>query len=95
MSGSLTRHAIARMAQRAIRKDDVDLIMLIGIEVEDGFLVRNKDRQAAERELKQLLSQVRRLDGKRLVVEDGRVITAYHACPSKERGLLRASRQAG
>jgi hypothetical protein len=92
MSGTLTRHVIERMAQRAIRKADVDLIMLIGTEVEDGFLVRSKDRQAAERELKQLLSQVRRLDGKRVVVADGRIITAYHARPGKERELLRASK---
>jgi hypothetical protein len=45
--------------------------------------------------LKQLLSQVRRVDGKRLVVAEGRVITAYHACPAKKRELLRGSREFG
>jgi hypothetical protein len=93
MSGMLTRHAVVRMGQRAIREDDVDLIVLIGTEVEGGYLVRSKDRQAAERQLKQLLNQVRRLDGKRVVVADGRVVTAYHAEPAKERSLLRASKR--
>lgn len=92
MTQGLTKHALARMAQRAISSADIDLIMLIGTEVEDGYLVRGKDRQAAERQLKQLLDQVRRLEGKRAVVADSRVVTAYHACPAKERNLLRAAR---
>lgn len=93
MTSALTHHAVIRMVQRAISKDDLDLIMLIGIEVEDGYLVRSKDCQAAERQLKHLLNQVRRLDGKRVVVADGRVVTAYHAHPAKERSLLRGSEQ--
>lgn len=92
MTQDLTKHALARMAQRAISSADIDLIMLIGTEVEDGYLVRGKDRQAAERQLKQLLDQVRRLEGKRAVVADSRVVTAYHARPAKERDLLRTAR---
>jgi len=93
MTGALTQHAMIRMVQRAISIDDLDLIMLIGTEVEDGYLVRSKDCRAAERRLKQLLDQVRRLDGKRVVVVDGKVVTAYHAHPAKERRLLRGSEE--
>jgi hypothetical protein len=91
MSNDLTRHAVARMSQRAIREDDLELIMLIGTEVEGGYLVRSKDCQAAEKALKRLLHQVRRLDGKRVVVGGGCVVTAYHAHASKERQLLRTA----
>ena len=86
---ALTRHAVTRMAQRAIREDDLDLIMIIGTEVRDGYIVRTKDCQAAERELKRLLDRVRRLNGKRLVVEAGHLVTAYRAERATERRLMR------
>lgn len=85
----ITRHAVQRMAQRSFRESDLDLIMMIGTEVEDGYLVRTKDRLAAERALKQLLVQIRRLDGKRVVVESGSVVTAYRPGREKERRLMR------
>jgi hypothetical protein len=87
----ITRHAVRRMAQRSFREDDLDLIMMIGTEVEDGYLVRAKDCQAAERELKRLLDQVRRLEGKRLVVEGGSVITAYRPGRETGRRLMRGA----
>jgi hypothetical protein len=93
MIGGLTQHALIRMAQRAIENDDLDLIMTIGTEVEDGYLVRAKDCQAFERMLKRLMEQVRRLNGKRVVVAGDRVVTAYRARPAKARCLLRRSGQ--
>jgi hypothetical protein len=92
MNHDFTRHALVRMGQRGIHSGDIDLIVLIGTEVEGGYLVRSKDRQSAERQLKQLLEQVRRLEGKRAVIADNRVVTAYHARPARERSLLRAAR---
>jgi hypothetical protein len=77
------------MAQRAFRIEDIDLIMMIATEVEDGYIVREKDCQAVERELKRQLDRIRRLKGKRLVVQDGAVVTAYHAARDTERRLLR------
>jgi hypothetical protein len=85
----LTAHAVMRMSQRGVANDDVELIRWIGTEVEGGYLVREKDFQALDRELKQLRDQVRKLVGKRLVLEGDRVITAYHAARSKQRVLLR------
>ena len=75
----LTAHAAMRMSQRGLANEDIELICLIGTEVEGGFLVREKDFQSLERELKRLRDQVRKLVGKRLVLKGDRVITAYHA----------------
>jgi hypothetical protein len=80
------------MAQRAIANDDLELIEHIGTEVEGGYVVREKDFQVLERELKLLRDQAKRLVGKRLVVQAGRVVTAYHAARDKERRLLRNAR---
>jgi len=88
---AVTRHAMQRMAQRAFRLEDLDLIMMIGTEVEGGFIVLTRDCQAAESELKRLLKQVRRLDGTRLVVEGGTVVTAYRAGRKTERRLVRSA----
>jgi hypothetical protein len=40
------------MAQRGIAKSDVELISNLGTEVEGGYLFREKDFHAADRELK-------------------------------------------
>jgi hypothetical protein len=89
---SLTPHAVVRLAQRGIRATHLDLIKLIGTEVTDGYLVREKDCQAFESDLKRLMEHIHRLRGKRVVVADDRVVTAYHARRSTERRLLRSSR---
>lgn len=85
----LTAHAKVRMSQRGIANDDLELIKWIATEVESGYLVREKDYQALDRELKQLRDHARRLVGKRLVVKGDRLVTAYHAAWTKERRLLR------
>jgi hypothetical protein len=77
------------MAQRGIGREDLQLIEAIGSEVEGGYLVREKDFQVFERELKQLLDHVRKLVGKRIVLDGDHVITAYHAGRRKQRRLLR------
>jgi hypothetical protein len=85
----LTQHASLRIAQRGISIGDLELITLIGSEVDDGYLVRTKDCQAIEQNLAKLLSRVQRLKGKRVVVANGRVITAFHATRPEQRHLLR------
>jgi hypothetical protein len=87
----LTRHAVARLAQRAIRDEDIALIMMIGTEVRDGYIVLERDCQAAERELKRLLDQIRRLNGKRLVAQGGQIVTGYHAGLATKRRLVRSA----
>ena len=85
----LTRHAVARMVQRSMRDDDLLLIQLIGTEVEDGYLVRNCDCEAAMHALKRLQEQIRRLNGKRSVIASGRVVTVYRARKTTQRKLIR------
>jgi hypothetical protein len=88
----LTRHAILRMAQRGIGLDDIELVESIGTQVERGsYFLRRKDVQAFERQLKKTIDQVRRLEGKLVVVQDDAVITAYHARQGKQRRLLRST----
>lgn len=76
---SFTQHGSVRAAQRSIKERDLEIIMSLGSEVADGYLMRECDCQAAERELKQQLKAIRRLKGKRLVVKDGRLVTVFHA----------------
>jgi hypothetical protein len=85
----VTGHAAMRMAQRSIQLKDAELIALVGTQVEDGYLVRAKDYQEIETDLKKLLARLRRIVGKRLVVADGHVVTAYHASRRYQRRLLR------
>jgi hypothetical protein len=86
---AFTKHAAMRMAQRSIKLKDADLIVLIGTPVEDGYLVRAKDYQAIETELKKLLQRLRRIVGKRLIIANGEVLTAYHASRKYHTRLLR------
>ena len=85
----LTEHVMMRMSQRGIASEHLDLIRLIGTEVEGGYLVREKDYRRLEREIKRLRDQAKRLVGKRLVVDGGVVVTAYYARREKEKRLLR------
>jgi len=87
----ITQHAVERLAQRSIAASDINLIMEIGSEVDDGYLVRSQDRQAVEKILKRFLNRIRRLEGKRLVVSGGYIVTGYHANAREERKLLRSA----
>lgn len=91
----LTNHAAVRMAQRGIAIKDAELIALVGSEVDDGYLVLDKDCQEVERELKALLERIRRLRGKRLVTSNGRIVTAYHVSRRQERRLVRQAHARG
>jgi hypothetical protein len=85
----LTHHAATQMAQRGIALRDANLIARLGTEDDNGYLVRTKDCQAAERAIKKFLDRIRRLRGKRLVVSKGRIVTAFHALRQQTRHLLR------
>ena len=88
-----TQHAELRMAQRGLSIQDTELIALIGTEVSDGYFVRAQDYHEIERQLKRLIDRVRRLQGKRLVVAEGRIVTVYQASLRKERRLLRDAQE--
>ena len=87
---SLTTHAITRMAQRAILPSDLEIILAFGSDVEDGILVREKDVECAERALRNLLKRVQKMKGKRIVLAEGLLVTAYHATDREQHRLTRS-----
>jgi hypothetical protein len=89
----LTDHASVRMSQRIVSLPDVEPITLIGTKVSDGYLVRAQDCQS-DRDAREAVSgQVRKLKGTRLVVANGRIVTAYQASRWKQRRLLRNAQE--
>ena len=89
----LTPHAVVRLSQRGMADSELELIALVGTEVEGGYLVRRQDVQAVEQTVKRFLDKVRRLAGKRVVIDGERVVTAYHAGRHTERRLLRSAEE--
>lgn len=87
---ALTNHAITRMAQRAILPSDLDIILTFGSEVDDGILVRHKDVENVERAIRELLKRIQKMKGKRIVVSEGQIITAYHASGRRLNRLTRS-----
>lgn len=86
----MSDHAIHRFAQRGFRLDDAEIIMELGSEVDDGYLIRSKDLQEVERAAKAFLNRIRRLKGARLVVAGETVVTGYRPSRRKCKDLLRS-----
>jgi len=89
----ITRHATVRLAQRGLSMADAEMIVKFGTEVEDGFIFLGKNCADLEGELKAALQQVRHLRGKRVVLEDGHLVTAYHATRKTTHKLLNLSEE--
>lgn len=81
------------MAQRSVSDRDLDLILLLGTEVDDGVIVLERDCDNAIRVLKALAQQIERLAGKRLVYDNGRLITAFRVGPKQSGRLVRRGRR--
>lgn len=91
---SITDHALLRLAQRGFAPGDVELILALGSEVEDGILVLRRDIKAAEENLRAMLRKLKKMEGKRLVVVNGHLVTAFHAskretCKLTKRDFMR------
>lgn len=86
-------HAASRLAQRGVSGGDAELIVKYGTEVEGGYIFLQKNCVALEQELKATLKQVRHLLGKRVVVQDGHLVTTYHATKNTARQLLKFSEE--
>lgn len=89
----VTKHATERLAQRGMSLADVEMIVAFGTEVDDGFVFLGKNCNELESELKASLKQIRRLCGKWVVLEDGHLVTAYHAMKTTTRKLLKRSEE--
>lgn len=90
---TFSRHASTRLAQRGVSSTDAELIVMYGTEVEGGYIFLEKNCDDLEHELKAALQQVRHLRGKRVVFENGRLVTAYHATKTTTRRLLKFSEE--
>lgn len=73
----LTQHAQTRFSQRSLDPKDLTILLRVGSETHEGFMVLKRDYQAFERDVKRLLEKLKCLVGKRIIVENGRVVTGY------------------
>ncbi len=89
----VTRHAKTRMQQRAISDESANLIVMFGTEVADGYLLRHKDVALAANDDGALRNKLERIRGGRAVVQDGALVTVYHASRSKQHRLLSGRRR--
>jgi hypothetical protein len=92
---NMTNHAETRFSQRSLSPNDLSLLLRIGSETSEGFMVLNRDFQSFERDLKRLAQRVRRLVGKRIIVNSGKVVTGYQCCKKTEKAMLRNSKEKG
>ena len=84
-----TMHAVSRLAQRGLSLSDVELAMIYGRDVEGGVYLLAKDCRRTASDLRRIADRIERLAGTRLVLADGRLVTAYPAGKRKARRLLR------
>lgn len=89
-------HGLARMQQRGIRERDVRLIQQYGTRVDnDTWLMRNRDARLRIQALKREIQILGRLANRKVVIRDGRVVTAYTSRRIDQKRALRRGRQNG
>ena len=93
---SYTRHAKTRMQQRGIRKADIPIILTYGTQIDDEtYFMRNRDAAREIETRKREIQALSRLVNRKIVIRDGRVITAYPSNPADQKRTLRRRRQKG
>lgn len=92
---NLTKHSSMRFAQRSINPKDMPLLLRIGSETHEGFMVLERDYQGFERDMKRLIQRVRQLVGKRIVTANNAIVTGYHCSKRKEKTVMRKTREKG
>ena len=93
----ITSHAQIRMSQRAVRREDVELVMACGTPVApDAWLIKRADANREIAKRKREIQQIERLTNKSLkvVAEDGEVVTCYPSSHADQRRTLRRGRAA-
>lgn len=83
-----TNHAQERLQQRGFRRFDVDLVLEAASEIQPNVYVLTD--QDAAREIKRRKKEIQhfeRLRGAALVIDEGRLITMYHARDEKIKEL--------
>lgn len=91
-----SRHAKTRMQQRGIRKSDIPIILTCGTQIDDEtWLMCNRDAAREIEARKREIQTLSRLANRKVVIRDGRVITAYPSNPADQKRTLRRGRQKG
>ena len=91
-----TRHARTRMQQRGIRKADIPIILAYGTQIDDEtYFMCNRDAAREIETRKREIQTLSRLVNRKVVIRDGRVITAYPSNPSDQKRTLRRGREKG
>ena len=91
-----SRHAETRMQQRGIRKADIRIILAYGTQIDDEtYFMRNRDAAREIETRKREIQTLSRLVNRKVVIRDGRVITAYPSNPTDQKRTLRRGRQKG
>ena len=91
-----TRHGETRMRQRGMRNGDADLILACGTQVEDEtWLLLERDVRREIEARKQEIKALERLENRKVVVRDGRIVTSYPSRRSDQKRTLRRGRGKG
>ena len=91
-----SRHAKTRMQQRGIRKSDISIILACGTQIDDEtYLMRNRDAIREIETRKREIQTLSRLANRKVVIRNGRVITAYPSNSADQKRTLRRGRQKG
>ena len=92
----LTRHGEKRMQQRGMSRQDIDLVRACGTQTEAGtWLMLRRDVKRAVEALKREIQAIERLEGWKVVVIDGVLITTYVSGSRDQKRTLRRSRGKG
>ena len=93
----VSKHAMKRMDQRAVRDEDIELVFSFGTQVaHDAWLIKDTDAKREIAELKRKIQRIERLKNKKLkvVAEGNTVITCYPSSRADQRRTLRRGRAA-
>ncbi len=89
-------HAETRMQQRGIRKTDIPIILEYGTQIDDEtYFMRNRDAVHEIETRKREIQTLSRLVNRKVVIRNGRVITAYPSNSADQKRTLRRGRQKG
>ena len=77
MNYTLTNHAQTRFAQRNLKPEDLELILIHGTETGDGVLLTRKDALREIEHLKGTMKRFKRLADTYVVADCGTIITSY------------------
>ena len=91
-----TRHAKTRIQQRGMRKSDIPIILTCGTQIDyETWFMCNRDAAREIETRKREIQTLSRLVNRKVVIRDGRIITAYPSNPSNQKRTLRRGRQKG